>query len=115
MYKQTTFETCLACCLLEKAGIRPTKHLEMKMIKHSLQFSRINFVAGHLDFMERAFSKKFKRLAGKKVTIRAVDSLIDKKPAVYVDCFMFRNWHMPHFITVLDFCPLEVSWVSLKL
>lgn len=101
MYKQTTYETCLACCLLSGAGIRITKKLELETITHSMKFSKHDFVGGHLDFM-KIFPVKLRKII-RDIDLTLVDELIEKRPIVYVDSYcLFGKPHLPHFITVLE-------------
>lgn len=127
-YTQSTYETCLACCLLQAVDkIKPVKisqKLELDCINHSLKFSKADFVIGHLDFISKMFNvnitrivdnkpfynyvKKIKsspkiRTKVRKIDLNLVNQLLDKKPILYIDAYyLFKVYHYPHFITVLD-------------
>lgn len=70
-YKQTTYETCLACCLLQHVDrVKPlkiTQKLELDCFLHSLKFSREDFVIGHLDFIAKKFDVKIRRLVDNRL------------------------------------------------
>lgn len=126
-YRQTTYETCLAVSLLQAVDIvkpfRITKKLELECILHSMRFSRLDFVAGHLDFVARRFGVRILRIvdmekrAGyakgirvpnsrtevKKITLGLVDRLIKESPLIlYTDSYaLFGYVHLPHFVTVV--------------
>ena len=55
-YKQTTYETCLACCLLNASTKKVNKKLELECINHSMNYSKDDFVSGHTDFVEKKFN-----------------------------------------------------------
>jgi hypothetical protein len=56
-YTQTTYETCLACSLLQAVDkIKPIKinrRIELEVINHSFKFSKDDFVVGHLDYIAK--------------------------------------------------------------
>jgi hypothetical protein len=128
-YKQTTYESCLACCLLEAVkDTRPLKinqKLELDCINHSMKFSKDDFVIGHLDFIFKKFkipvvriidsiqvyntiqSLRFSRkikTSVKKVNLKLIDQYIDRQPIIAVDFYHFYKvfpFHYPHFIMIL--------------
>ncbi|MGC9031672.1 MAG: hypothetical protein ACP5H7_02855 [Minisyncoccia bacterium] len=69
-YTQTTYESCLACCLLflvEKIkGIKITPKNELDCIIHSLKFSKGDFGIGHFDFVLKKFGVAIKRIVDDK-------------------------------------------------
>lgn len=118
-YKQTTYETCLACCLLNASTKKITKKLELECINHSMNFSKDDFVSGHTDFVEKKFNVSIKRYVGfpgyarflrnkklanptvAKITRSFLDSLIDAKPIVLIDTKVLdAPIHYPHWIVI---------------
>ncbi len=121
-YTQTTYETCLACCLLQAVG-NISRKLEMDCINHSMRFSKEDFVIGHLDFIARKFRVDISRIVDNmqfydyvkktrtssrirthaaKIDTKLVRKLLEKKPIIYIDSYyLFRRYHYPHFVTVL--------------
>jgi len=123
-YEQSTFETCLAVCLLNVVGIKISKKKEMEIINYALNFSKYNFTLGHLDLIAKKFNvelnfyldnkayfnfvKKFKfsnkiKLFIHKIDLRLIDKLIKISPIiVYIDSyFIYKILHYPHFIIVI--------------
>lgn len=126
-YRQTTYETCLAVSLLQAVGIvkpvRITRKLELECILHSMKFSRLDFAAGHIDFVSRRFGVRVLRIVDrekgadylkglkvpnartevKRITLGLVDRLVKKSPAIlYTDSYaLFGHVHLPHFVTVV--------------
>ena len=127
-YTQTTYETCLACCLLQLVNnvkpIKITKKLELDCIVHSLKFSKNDFVIGHLDFIVKKFKvnilrivdniyfynyiKKIKHSKNINTIVQTIDlnlinNLLKKNyPIIYIDAYyLFKIHHYPHFVTVL--------------
>ena len=91
---------------------------------HALQFSKWDFVAGHLDYLARAHHKGTvcyvehlsrcrtqRRLTesdlidikGRQITIGFIDTLLKANPVIlYTDAFAYHKFHhYPHFIVVL--------------
>lgn len=127
-YTQTTYETCLACCLLQAVDrIKPLKisqKLELDCLNHSLMFTRDDFTIGHLDFIAKKFKVNIRRIVDnkpflmyvkklksspfittevQKIGLKLLNKLIDKKPIIYIDAYyLFGMYHCPHFVTVLD-------------
>ena len=124
MYQQTTYESCLACSLLIAAGKRPTKGVELKILNHSLRFSKESFVVGHMDYISRKYKIKFvlylenaallklwkkikfdKRILMKraKVNEKFLSKLLKQGHVVcYIDNFVLHGVvHYPHYVVVM--------------
>jgi len=123
-YKQTTAESCLACCLQTLAaslGKRDiSKDDDAKMLFYALKFSRVDFVAGHLAFVEKEFGIKTTRYVNNKILYDLVKGavttdLVQKKISwdfiherlkkgsviLLIDAFrLLRTCHYPHWIVV---------------
>ncbi|MDI6737637.1 MAG: hypothetical protein QME12_03915 [Nanoarchaeota archaeon] len=129
-YKQTTSESCLACCLLQlryfHTGKKITQKNERNMLFHALRYSRMDFVAGHLDFFEKQFSLKTRRYVHNKILyelvknecktdmqIRKIDinfinemtkaqliALILDASLLYKHLYNMIPYHYPHWIVV---------------
>lgn len=129
VYKQTTYETCLACNLLINANrvkpIKITKNLELQILNHSLDFSKENFTIGHLDYVakrlglkidwfvdNRHFYNLIKKLKmhknihvkPRKIDLKFLDTLLKTFPVIlYLDSYsLFKVYHYPHFVTILE-------------
>jgi len=128
-YTQTTYESCLACCLLQAVDrVKPieiNQKLELDCVNHSMKFSKEDFVIGHLDFIAKQYNIPFKRIVDnkqvhnylktlkfskkiktevKKIDIKLIDKYIDKQPIIAIDFYYLLKafpYHYPHFITVL--------------
>lgn len=131
-YKQSTCESCLACCLLQlrnlHTGKRITQKEERNMLFHSLKFSRKDFVAGHLDFFEKQFEIKTIRYVHnrilyelvkdecrtnmqiRKIDLEFINETIQKQPiAIIIDSAPLNKYlynmvpfHYPHWIVVYE-------------
>src|SRR3989344_4863257 len=127
-YTQTTYETCLAVCLLQAVnrikGIKLTQRLELNCLIHSLKFSKDDFVIGHLDFISKKFNvnierifdnqyffsylKKLKSVPNTKMFVNKIclsllNNILKKQPILLVDSFYFNKvYHYPHWITILN-------------
>jgi hypothetical protein len=127
-YRQTTYESCLACCLLQRVAqlqtLKLSKKLELACLLNSLNYSRDDFVAGHLEFVTKKFKVQVERyvdndtyrkylhrfkvknatLKTKKTTLTLINSLLDSSPIILlVDTQkLFNTIHYPHWITVLE-------------
>ncbi len=88
-----------------------------------MKFSKADFVIGHLDFIAKKFGVNIIRIVDnkpfcdyvekikssfkiktetRKIVLKLVNQLLDKKPILYVDAYyLFKVHHYPHFITVL--------------
>ena len=120
-YKQTTFETCLAVCLMLMAGIKPTYKREVQICKMGRGF---NFAKGQLNYLARNLGKdlavfvdnktyfrKFKRDLHKKIVaqnekidLRMLKSkLINGPVIIYLDSYyLHKEIHYPHFVLSFD-------------
>ena len=127
-YTQSTYETCLACCLFQAVNrfkkLRISKQLELDCINHSLNNSKEDFVIGHLDFIVKKYNVSVKRIVDNKayfdylkktkslkpiktevhrIDLNLINNLLHKKPILYIDAYyLFKVYHYPHFITILD-------------
>ena len=124
-YEQSTFETCLAVCLLTLIGKEVSQKKEREVIDYALNFSKYNFTIGHLEFIVKKFNtgfyfyvdnkrfcnfiKKFKpsnkiALLQEKISLKLINELIKVSPViVYVDSFyLWKVRHYPHFIIILE-------------
>lgn len=117
-YTQTTYETCLAVSLLQAIGEVNRKN-EIDCIHHSLEYSKADFVIGHLDFIKKRFKATFKRYVNnrfyhlhlkrknipstlKSINLRFIDAFIDKQPLLIIDTYYLGNGvHYPHWVTLL--------------
>ncbi|VVB78053.1 Peptidase_C39 like family protein [uncultured archaeon] len=127
-YTQTTYETCLACSLLQAVDqitpIKINKEIELEVINHSMKFSKEDFVVGHLDYISEKFKINILRVVDNKpfyeyikkiktnskintithkIDLGLIDSYLkNTQPIVYIDAYsLFKISHAPHFITVL--------------
>ncbi|MBI2578534.1 MAG: hypothetical protein HYW26_02360 [Candidatus Aenigmarchaeota archaeon] len=124
-YRQTTYETCLACALFYSVKIKPTKNRELKVINYSLRFSKNSFALGHLEYFTRKYNRKLKLflesktlfsswskikfnkkidLVHAKINLDFVSKNLKYGPVIlYLDCFVFQNnVHYPHYIVLID-------------
>lgn len=127
-YTQSTYETCLACCLLQAIGrskpLKLSRRLELDCINHSMKFSKNDFVIGHLDYIIKKFNTNVIRIVDnqkfynylkdinqspkikiehRKINLNLIDKLLDKRPILYIDAYsLFKVYHYPHFVTILD-------------
>lgn len=129
-YKQTINESCLACCLLQLrhfyTGEKISQKHERDMLFHALRYSKIDFVAGHLDYFEKISKLKTQRyvyntflynlvkgacktkMEVKKINMTFIDSMIRKSPIVmiidsgplYKALYNAPPYHYPHWIVV---------------
>ncbi len=122
-YIQSTYETCLVCCLLAEIT-QINKDIELDCIIHSLKFSKKDFVGGHLDFIEKNFNKKLIRIVDNKfyfenyvekstsdlspvqinkINLNLINKFIEKsRIIIYLDnYFLHKEVHFPHFVTIL--------------
>jgi hypothetical protein len=128
-YAQTTFETCLACCLLTEVRklrkISINQKLELACINHAMKYTKEDFVLGHLDFVGKRFGANSLRIVEdahfyrylkrrkpsakttllcKKIGISLIDHLLETGCViVLIDNFVqARIFHCPHYITILE-------------
>jgi len=113
--KQTTYETCLACCLLMLTGKSGKDQIEIW--KHGWEF---NYLIGQLNFFGNKYNKKIttyienkyyfnklKKQSGKninivnsKINLKLIDELLKTgQVIVYLDCYyLYHIVHAPHFV-----------------
>lgn len=117
--KQSTYETCLACCLLIIAdGARKD---EIEIWKHGWKF---NYLIGQLNYVANKYGVKFEAfienkyyfdqlqkqkrrgvtLVNKKIDVILINELLKKGTAiVYVDNYVLQKvLHAPHFVLALE-------------
>lgn len=117
-YAQTTYETCLAVSLLQAIGEANRKN-EIDCIHHSLEYSKDDFVIGHLDFIKKRFHATFKRYVNnrfyhrrlksknipstfKHISLNFIDTLAHKQPLLLLDTYHLGNGvHYPHWVTLI--------------
>lgn len=122
-YEQTTPESCLAASLLMLLDNRPIYDKEFSILKAGLEFTRWNFVAGHLayvcDYYKKRitwyieFKKWFDFLGMLKISplVEVEQMYVDKKfinrisrkrpVIVYLDSFVLHgDVHYPHAVVV---------------
>ena len=82
-YTQTTYETCLACSLLQAVNktnpITIDQKTELEVINHSLRFSKDDFVSGHLDFIVKRFNVKIRRIVDNKLFLNYINKVKNKR------------------------------------
>lgn len=124
--KQSTVESCLACCLLEAVqrlkGVKATRKAERDCLYYALEFTRDDFVAGHCDYVARKYGISCRRIIENKryhtylkrikqsnnttievqnINLKTIDGLLPQKPIVLIDRYnLFKVFHYPHWITV---------------
>jgi hypothetical protein len=113
--KQSTYETCLACCLL-MAVDGPQKD-EIEVWKHGWKF---NYLIGQLNYVAEKYGKKFEVyvenkyyfnqllqqknkniiLLNKKIEGRLLNKFLEEGDAiVYIDNYYLQKiLHTPHFV-----------------
>lgn len=113
--KQSTYESCLSCCLLMLTQ-NDSKH-EIEVWKHGWKF---NYLIGQLNYVANKFKTKIEayvenkyyfgqlnleknknvNLINKKVGIKLLKNLLDfGEVIVYLDCFYLQKiLHAPHFV-----------------
>lgn len=118
--KQSTYETCLACCLLMVTN-SPTKE-EIEIWKHGWKF---NYLIGQLNYAAKKYNKKIAayiessrylknlqkinagnvELVKKKINLDFLLQLLEKeKVVVYLDSYYPYQpgyAHAPHFVVAL--------------
>jgi hypothetical protein len=116
MQEQTTYETCLACCLLTLTTAHYTAAEEHACLHHSLQASKLDFVGGHISYFPHQETttrivewKQSWMLEGswktktQRITQPVIDTLVKEGPFIlYIDTYCLAKYvHAPHFIIVL--------------
>ena len=126
---QSTWESCLAWCLLYLAGEEPTKEKELMVIEYALRFTKKDFTIGHLEAVNALFKKitlhiddassyEWRSAAqlkkSKNIDIFPCDilNILDfyftlskvKQPVIiYLDAFaLWKRYHYPHYVIVLS-------------
>ena len=107
--KQSTYETCLPCCLLMMSN-KGNKD-EIKIWKQGWRF---NYLIGQLNYVARKYGKAIKayiqnqkedgvELVNKKITIALIDELLVKgNVIIYIDNYYLQGiLHAPHFVMAL--------------
>lgn len=128
MRGQSTYESCLAWCLLYLAGEKQTLQREMEIVDHSLRFTKKDFTIGHLEAVSDKFKemqlfidtdfrhecnsvaqlRKSKNIRLDPCNVVAVvplyleEARIKRPFIVYLDAFVLWGYrHYPHYIIVL--------------
>ena len=116
--KQSTYETCLACCLLMMMG--RTGRDEIEIWKRGWRF---NYLIGQLNYVSGKYGREFKvyvenryyfnqlqkqrgsgvTLVNKKIDAGLLSKLLEAgKVIVYLDNYYLQKiLHAPHFVTAL--------------
>ncbi len=116
--RQSTYETCLACCLL--MIIERAKKNEVGIWKHGWRF---NYLIGQLNYVASKYGKKFEvyienkyyfnqlqnqkgrgiKLINKKIDAKLLSKLLENgKVIVYLDNYYLQKiLHAPHFVMAL--------------
>lgn len=113
--KQSTYETCLPCCLLmiTRKGNRD----EINIWKHGWKF---NYLIGQLNYVSNKYSRNIRayvenkyyfnqlqleknssvQLLNKRISINLLDNLLEKgEVIIYLDVFYLQHiLHAPHFV-----------------
>lgn len=119
MIKQSTYETCLPCCLLMMAG--KTRKDEIEIWKHGWKF---NYLIGQLNYVANKYKKEIiayienkyyfsqlqkkkgsnVKLVNKKIDAKLLGEFLkDGKVIIYLDCYYFQKiLHAPHFVVALS-------------
>jgi hypothetical protein len=117
--KQSTYETCLASCLLMATG-GPRKD-EIEIWKHGWEF---NYLIGQLNYVASKYGKKIEayvenkyyfnqlqkkkdagvQLINKKIDIKLIGELLKNGGViVYLDIYYLQKiLHAPHFVLALE-------------
>jgi len=117
--KQSTYETCLPCCLLMVAG--KTSKDEIEIWKHGWRF---NYLVGQLNYVANKYKKEITayvenryyfnqlqkqkgvgvKLINKKIDAKLLGKLLeDGKAIVYLDFYYLQKiLHAPHFVVALN-------------
>lgn len=133
--KQSTYETCLTCCLLMLAG--KSRKDEIEIWKHGWKF---NYLIGQINFVSSKYNKKVTayienkyyfnelknqggknvRLINSKINLKLINKLLEEgSVGVYCDAYYpfaahSGYVHAPHFIVCLsrdgDFMELADPW-----
>jgi hypothetical protein len=121
-YRQTTYESCLACALLHLCAIKSSPTKELEIWKQGWNF---NFLIGQINFMGSKYQQELTAIVenpayckslqqqsninitfkSKPIDINIIKAFSIKAPLiVYVDSFYFAgSVHAPHFFTILQY------------
>jgi len=109
--KQSTYESCLSCCLLMLCG--QSQKDEINVWKHGWEF---NYLIGQLNFVTEKFDQRIENefyfnqlekqknnrveFVNKKIDIVLIRELLESGPViVYLDCYYLQKiLHAPHFV-----------------
>ena len=113
--KQSTYESCLPCCLLMVTGNDGTN--EVEIWKHGWKF---NYLIGQLNYVSDLYNKKIEvyieneyyfnqlqsqkgekvNLINKNIDLDLLDDLLKNgEVIVYLDCYCLQGiLHAPHFV-----------------
>lgn len=116
--KQSTYETCLPCCLL--MVVEKNKKDEIEIWKQGWKF---NYLIGQLNYVANKYGQKFEvyvenkyyfnrlekqkgkgiKLVNKKIDVRLLSKLLkNSKIVVYLDNYYIQKIiHAPHFLVAL--------------
>ena len=116
--KQSTYETCLPCCLLMVTG--KTREDEVEIWKHGWKF---NYLVGQLNYVAKKYKKEIKayienkyyfgqlqkqkdvgvHLSNQKIDIDLLSKLLKNgKVIVYLDFYYLQKiLHAPHFVVAI--------------
>ena len=118
IFKQSTYETCLTCCLLMVA--EKDKKDEIEIWKHDWKF---NYLIGQLNYIASRYNKKIEayienkyyfnqllkqkvngiKLLNKRINTQSLSEFLKKdKVIVYLDNYYLQKiLHAPHFIVAI--------------
>lgn len=116
--KQSTYETCLPCCLLMVVG--KTRKDEIEIWKHGWKF---NYLIGQLNFVANKYKKEIiayvenkyyfsqlqkqkgdgVKLVNEKIDAKLLSKLLeDGRVIVYLDCYYLQKvLRAPHFVVAV--------------
>ena len=117
--KQSTYETCLPCCLLMVTGKK--RKDEIEIWKHGWKF---NYLIGQLNYVANKYKKEIiayvenryyfsqlqkqksnaVKLINEKINPKLLSKLLeDGNVIVYLDCYYLQKiLHAPHFVVALN-------------
>lgn len=127
MRAQSTYESCLAWCLLHLAEEEITKDKEIEIVEYSLRFTKKDFTIGHLEAVHDKFKKitlhidadfryeckstaQLKNSANIHICPCDVlalmqffdDKLLTQPVILYLDSFaLWKQIHYPHYVIII--------------
>ncbi len=122
-YKQSTVESCLACCLLTLIGQKPTRAKEISMLFDALQYNPDDFVTGHIEHVMRKYKKELiryvhnnplynhlkkarckEKVVQRKIDMNIIDELLHRGTiAISLNARHFgKVYHYPHWVLLLN-------------